>query len=70
MPELVTMSTTTIFDKVAARELTPEEGARLLTDTKRSFPQRPAWMPKWAYVPLVVVAYVVFAPVLSNRDQR
>jgi hypothetical protein len=58
-----------VFEKVAARELSPEAGAELLMKERDPMPKKPGWMPRWIYVSGVVVAAVLLAPILSNRDR-
>jgi hypothetical protein len=58
-----------VFEKVAARELSPEAGAELLMKERDPMPKKPGWMPRWIYVAGVVVAAVLLAPILSNRDR-
>jgi hypothetical protein len=59
-----------VYDKVAARELTPEEGAEILMQARqRRPPKKPTWMPFWLYAVGVMVGAIVLAPFLSSRDR-
>lgn len=59
-----------VFEKVAAREMSPAVGAELLMKERDSMPRKPGWMPRWVWVVGVVIVAVVLAPVINNRDQR
>jgi hypothetical protein len=64
------MSTSvSVFERVAAREITPERGAELLMSERDSMPKKPGWMPRWMYVAGVVTVAVLFAPLMNNRDR-
>ena len=45
------MNNLAIFEKVAAKELTPEQAAEIMlaADKKARQPLRPAWAPTWAW---------------------
>lgn len=65
----MTTSSSMVFEKVAAREMTPEEGADLLMRERDPMPRKPGWMPRWMYVTVVVAVALVLAPVINNRDR-
>jgi len=65
------MTNAEVFHKVARGEMTAAEGADLLEKPKSWMPQRPTWAPKWAYALVVLLVFIVLAPILSNsRDGR
>ena len=66
------MTSMTIYQKVAAGELSPDEGADALMAKRASTtwsPKQPTWMPRWLYLVALVLGYIVLAPILSSRDK-
>jgi hypothetical protein len=61
-----------VFDRVAAGEITPERGAEEVILAKKRGrawpPRKPIWLPMWLYTIVVVVCAVAFAPFISARD--
>jgi hypothetical protein len=64
------MTNAVILEKVAGREITPEQGAALMLEADREAraKQRPAWMPSWAWVAGSVVVALLFAVVGVRKD--
>lgn len=64
------MTNAEIFQKVAARELTPEEGSQKLqeADAVARLALRPRWLPHRAWVILVGVFAVLLAACGLQRD--
>ena len=60
------MDTTRIFDQVADGELSPADGAKLL-QAQREQRRKPDWMPRWAYVFVVLVVTAVLAPFSGHK---
>lgn len=58
-----------VFEKVAARELSPEAGAEMLMKERDPMPKKPDWMPRWVYIAAVVAGTLLLAPILNNRDR-
>jgi hypothetical protein len=58
-------TSTAIFESVAARTMTPEEGAEaiLLVEAASRDNGRPAWMPRWLYAASNIIVDSVLAMV-------
>jgi predicted anti-sigma-YlaC factor YlaD len=63
------MNNTQIFESVAARTMTPEEGAQAIQQAEKQMHERrrPGWMPIWLFVTLNV-ALVGFLAVFGIRQ--
>jgi hypothetical protein len=63
-------SSVEVFDRIDSGEITPEEGAKLLTPSDERMLRKPAWLPKWLYVAGVIIIAAVFAPVMGVTRDR
>jgi hypothetical protein len=64
----MTATTVSVFQRVASRELTPEVGASLIMAERKKQWQKPEGMPRWLWVAGVVLFAVIFAPLMSSRN--
>jgi hypothetical protein len=65
------MSSMAVYDRVSSDQMSADEGAKLLMKRSRGdLPQKPAWMPGWIYVTVVVVVALLFAPIMSSGSDR
>jgi len=60
------VSAVSVYDMVAEGKLSPDEGAKLLMKQRGPLVRKPAWMPQWIYVAVVLIGAVVFAPIMSS----
>lgn len=61
-----------IYEDVAAGQMTSQQGAEALVSRARLAPRNPTWMPRWLYIGGVLVVALLLAPVLSSgsSDRR
>lgn len=64
------MNNAIIFQKVANREITPEEAAELMAEQDREArrARRPAWLPQWAWM-LGAVVIACLCAIVGVRNE-
>lgn len=64
------MTSMAVYEKVASGEISPERGAAILLQEQGTPSWKPIWLPRWAFVVLVVLFSVVLAPIISVDDRE
>lgn len=60
------MRTVALLRSVARGEKSADEAAHAFMESKPGPLQRPAWIPRYAWVALVLLAWILVFPVASN----